>query len=423
MPSGPSTTHIAERLLDGLRSGDPSVRVRAAAALGQIGQSVDDVGAVLARVALEDLDSTVRAEAVNAVADLGVSEAELLRVAIDLLEHPDQTVRARAGWAIGKLDPAIGEGAVPHLEQRVAHDPAIDGRFGAVWALGRMRLSSEQAIRSLQAGLRDREPDVRAEAARALGRTGHAAVAAAADLARLHTDGDPLVREQVAIALGLVDEGSPVAVTALRDLAADHVPSVRRAAEASLARSGATVGARPRSTDGPVAPVVDRAKQAARLADDDDFGRAEAAWLIAKEGDTVDVETTLQLVLRSLVDRDSDARWAAVRSVGRVGARSEAVTMAILLVLEHDRDPDVRQAAVSALASLWSDAPAHAIGGLVTALRDRDAMVREDAADSLGSIGPAASTARDALEVAATSDPHGGVRARAAASLAAIGTT
>jgi HEAT repeat protein len=420
---------IVDSLESALVGVDPIVRQRAADALGSLRAIGGRTLSTLARVSLADRDSSVRASAVNALTDIGASEVSLQENAIGLLTHPDQTVRARAAWAIGKLDPAVAASATSRLSELLAADPAIDARFGAAWAFGRMRLSSREAVEALKRALRDPEGDVRAEAARAVGRTGPAAAGAVPGLVSLLIDGDPFAREQAAIALGRVSGKSAEVVDALRTLVLDPIEYVRKAASASLEspRGSPESGSARSRMGGPTEISMDaQHKQAPtvleleeRLLDQDDFARAEASWQLAKIGARASEGTTDRLVIQALVDRDSDARWAALFSIARIAKRSPEVTRSALRILVSDRDPDVRQAAAAAVGALWREVPGEAVAGLAAALNDKDALVREDAAEALGAIGPRANAARESLQ-AALNDPHGGVRARASESLRLI---
>ncbi len=424
-----TTTWLAESLESALAGDDPVVRRHAAEALGHMRDGAVWAIQALTRVSLVDIDSGVRTAAVNALTEIGAPDESLLDNAVEMLEHDDRAIRARAGWAIGKLDPEVAARAISALGKCLAADPASDVRFGAAWTLGRIRSSNAEALEILGRALRDPVGDVRAEAARALGRTGRAASGLAPTLVVLLTDTDPVVREQVAVALSCIDLDTPGAIDGLRTLTTDPVDHVREAASKSLKlfdEPSATGGADISETA--PAPVLEDAwashdprvlELTGRLLEDDDFRRAEASWLLAQLGGRAGDATTAQLITQALVDRDSDARWSAVHSIARIARRSPEVTRVTLRVLAHDRDPDVREAAAAALGTLWQEAPEEAVIGLIAALGDMDAFVREDAAESLGEIGPAAISARDAL-TRALDDPHGGVRARAAESLSIL---
>src|SRR5688572_27307057 len=124
---------LRSRLQEALGNSDATVRARAAEALGDLADEALECVPALARVSLEDKDSGVGAAAVTALARIGASPEALLDNAVALLDHADETVRARAGWAIGKLEPSLAERAIPALGERVSTDPAVDGKFGAVW--------------------------------------------------------------------------------------------------------------------------------------------------------------------------------------------------------------------------------------------------------------------------------------------------
>jgi HEAT repeat protein len=425
---------IVEGLESRLLDVDPVVRARAAEALGAMRADAARALPRLAEISLADRDSGVRAAAVNAMTDIGAPEVLLLENAVALFDHPDQTVRARAAWAIGKLDPSVAAIATSQLGQLLASDPAIDARFGAAWAFGRMRLSGSMALEALCHGVRDSEGDVRAEVARALGRTGPAAAShAAPELMALLADSDPFAREQAAIALRRVEANSPEAIDGLRSLLSDATPYVRTAAAdtleawSALAESESAESRSRMTTDSEPTGIgsdaqyegADDTELEDRLNDLDDFVRAETPWKLAKMGLRASDRTTERLVIQALVDRDSDARWSALFAIARIAKRSSEVTRSVLLVLSGDRDPDVREAAAMALGALWREAPSEVVAGLAAALSDKDALVREDAADVLGQLGIAAMDAGEALHKAAA-DPHSGVRARASQTLSAL---
>ena len=426
----PSGDWVVDGLESALQDEDPGVRRNAADALGAMQSDGIRALPALATISLADRDSSVRAAAINALTDIGAPEPLLLDNAVDLLDHPDQTVRARAAWAIGKLDPEIAEMATSRLSELLTTDRAIDARFGAAWAFGRMRLARPEALGALCRGLSDSEGDVRAEVAKAIGRTGPpAAPSAVPGLVALLVDADPFAREQAAIALRRIEAASPEAIDGLRGLLTDPIPYVSKAAAETLetlsgsAESGLPgVGGRGSTKIGSDAEVeagsID-AELEERLLDPDDFARAEAPWKLAKIGSIANDRTTERMVIQAFVDRDLDARWSALFAIARIAKRSPTVTRSVLSILSGDRDPDVRQAAAAALGALWHEAPREAVAGLAAALSDKDALVREDAADALGRIGTVAIEARGPLQEAAV-DPHSGVRARASAALRMI---
>jgi HEAT repeat protein len=413
---------VAEVLAGRLNHEDARVRRRAARSLGFLGEAGAEVAPLLAEASLEDPDSDVRAEAVNALERLGTPERVLFDTALAMLRHPRADVRARAGWAIGKLDPDLAVEALPALAERIDVDEAIDGRFGATWAAARIRSDDPEALHMLVAALADAESDVRAEAARALGETGAAAVPVLPALSALLADPDPLAREQAARALGRIGSPAPELVHGLQDLLADPFDYVRAAAAEALAGLGAAAVPGDPATGGngraAEAPAID--ELLARLADGSDFSRTEAAWLLAKHGAAAGGQATEILLVQAFGDRDSDARWSALHALGRIGRRSPALTRAVALAAAADEDPDVRAKAVEVLGWFRDEAPTVAVEALVRALGDADPLVRAEAASSLGALGPAATEALPALRKAAAADTHAGVRARAETAVAAV---
>ncbi len=417
-----SLPFLAEQLTARLGHEDARVRRRAARSLGFLGGAAADVAPVLAGASLEDPDSDVRAEAVNALERLGTADRVLFDNAVAMLRDPRAEVRARAAWAIGKLDPALAIEALQALTERIGVDEAVDGRFGATWAAARMRSGEPAALRLLTAALADSEGDVRAEAARALGETGPPAAPALPALIGLLTDSDPFAREQAARALGRIGTATPDALNGLRAQLGDQLDYVRAAAAEALAHLGSPADPDHRAADGDERTrELPRADELlARLAEGDDFARAEAPWQLAKHGAATSGRATGALLVQAFGDRDSDARWSALHALGRVGRRSPALTHAVAIVAAADEDPDVRAKAVEALGSLWHEAPEQALETLANALVDTDPLVRADAAATLGVLGAAAKQAVPALRETAGRDAHGGVRARADAALAAI---
>ena len=143
---------IEAGLLGELESPDPIVRQRAAEALSRRSAIRENESAVrrLARLSLEDDDSAARAAAVNALLRLEVPVEAIRANALALLSHPSREVRARAGWAMGRFEPDELKPALPALFECLATDPDADPKFGALWALARMRSSTPDVIAAIE---------------------------------------------------------------------------------------------------------------------------------------------------------------------------------------------------------------------------------------------------------------------------------
>uniref|UniRef100_A0A7C4QNT0 HEAT repeat domain-containing protein n=1 Tax=Schlesneria paludicola TaxID=360056 RepID=A0A7C4QNT0_9PLAN len=108
-------------------------------------------------------------------------------------------------------------------------------------------------------------------------------------------------------------------------------------------------------------------------------------------------KTTLPALMAVLSDRtrDSEVRWNAARTLGKIGPDAAP---AVATLVEHltDDDPLVREHAAEALGDI-GPAAVDAVPALVAALRDPQTRVRRDAVRSLGQIGPVAREAEPAV--------------------------
>ncbi|MFN8019651.1 MAG: HEAT repeat domain-containing protein [Acidimicrobiales bacterium] len=108
-----------------------SVRATALGALARLG----DVQADDLRAALADADPQVRRRALEVVADLGGGGPAAAVAILPLLDDPDETVVEVAAWASGERSPAE-PGAVAALARLATEAPDALVREAAVAALG-----------------------------------------------------------------------------------------------------------------------------------------------------------------------------------------------------------------------------------------------------------------------------------------------
>ena len=105
-----------------------------------------------------------------------------------------------------------------------------------------------------------------------------------------------------------------------------------------------------------------------RLAKDDwHLVRATCARALTRIG----APKSAEAFVRALEDKSPTVRWESVLGLGRLGARTEASTIAALL--KEDTDPRVRRECAKVLGLFES---ARHIPDLIGALEDRDATVR-----------------------------------------------
>lgn len=195
--------------------------------------------------------------------------------------------------------------------------------------------------------LRDASPEVRWQAADLLGQAGPAErrdTAAKDALVRALQDDDPHVRAVAASSLSVLGDAGPAAIPVLRDML---TTGERLAALKALVRYGA------------------------------------------------EAEPAIPRLVDLLHDGDSEVRWRAAMTLGKIGPVARNAVPALVAALK-DEDALVREHAAEALGDIGPDAK-EAVPALTTALRDPDARVRRDAVRSLGQIGVAARSAAPAI--------------------------
>lgn len=157
-----------------------------------------------------------------------------------------------------------------------------------------------------------------------------------------------------------------------------------------------------------------RAALTAALQDNNANVRAIAAGSVASIGPIgPDALPPLQHLL------STPDRLPALRALARYGPEAAPWIPSIVALLQKDSDSEVRWNAARTLGKIGPAAEI-AVPELVAALKDTDALVREHAAESLGDIGPGAAAAVPAL-VKVLKDPDARVRRDAVRSLGQIG--
>ncbi|MCI0458128.1 MAG: HEAT repeat domain-containing protein [Gemmataceae bacterium] len=165
-----------------------------------------------------------------------------------------------------------------------------------------------------------------------------------------------------------------------------------------------------------------------------------------------DAKPAVPALAQALADRDRFVRWAAARTLGRIGTHRADLTVPGLASLVSDPDLEVskeaadtlggfgaeakgavpaliratgvgdaemRVKAITTLGTLGAEVASPAVPALIAALGHPDERVRREAARSLGKFGAAARPARDALR-RALDDPDAEARAAASDALLSI---
>jgi hypothetical protein len=209
---------------------DPDEHVRAAAVWSLCHTTGKPILPQVLPLCCDDVSVLVRVRAVSGLACIGDRSA--LPVAVAALGDYNAAVRERA--ALLALD-ALADESIGGRLAKQAQNPFPPTRRIAVYLFTRYG-ELEQATAILQAGLKDTDPLVRAEAALSLGR--RRAKSARPALRSALTDSDEHVRGAVAYALSLLKDSSSRQV--LLPLLQDEAAFVRAVAAESLQLLGDT---------------------------------------------------------------------------------------------------------------------------------------------------------------------------------------
>jgi hypothetical protein len=151
----------------------------------------------------------------------------------------------------------------------------------------------------------------------------------------------------------------------------------------------------------------------AALSDRDRFVRWAAARTISKLG-FISAQAAVPPLARMLVDPDFDLQMVATTTLAEYGPQAKAAVPNLIRAVERG-DSDVRTSAMRTLAAIGTDGAA-AVPATTRALRDEKPQTRKQAADLLGRFGPLAESAIPALKQA-TQDDNVDVRRAAAQSI------
>lgn len=244
---------------------------------------------------------------------------------------------------------------------------------------------------SLQSG----DPVVQSESFEKLGEGGAASVPILASLLQTRggsLEADAEVRWKAAALLGKIGkparEALPALVTALNDTDL-HVRTVTAAAVAEVAEKS--------DADRIVPALMERVRAGGR------DGVAACRALSVLKGAASPAITVL---MEALASEDSEMRFNAARTLGKIGEPAKEAVPRLLTTLESEKHPKVREHLAEALGDIGPSASA-GVPALLGLLKDPVPRVRRDAARSLGQIGDA--SAVSALE-GLTKDPDSDVR-------------
>ncbi len=400
---------------------------------------INPVAVVVAtlRRALEDSAPAVRIRAAAALGQLGPAAADAAPALIAALRDDDETVRCGAATALGQV--GVGDGTAVEALAALLTDPSPPVKVAAAAALSELRADAAPAVPALVELLQDRDEEVRRTAAAAIGRIGTIDGRAGQDLVEGLTSPDNVVRAQTAEALGVIGEvAADDAAPALVEALADRNDQVRGKAAEALGKLGGAAASV--AVPGLVRALRDRDNWVSALAAEalGEMGdaadgavpslvhalghmnpqvRGSAAAALGKLGDAA--APARPALLKALRDEDGYVRAQAVRALGQVGRPDAAVRGAILAALA-DADPQARATAAESVGE-WADADPAAVAGLVVALDDPTDPVKVAAIQALPKLGAATAEVCDALGRRLLEDDSVWVAEQAAAALGRFG--
>ncbi len=338
--------------------------------------------------------TTVRTEGDQTVIEVG---GRTLQRWLDDFKHPDASVRAEAIEKVAQFGKDASR-AVPHIVERL-QDADSSPRIKAAVALGTIEIRKEDAPKVAQALgqrlLQDPQSAVRYQAAVTLSRMGADSRYGLSGLIRGTTDTATWEIRQVCVGTlreagresiggGPGPNGSNVAVPnaaaqrALVEALRDSTYEVRLEAVLALGTL-----ARP-SDRNLLAAIVKGLNE--RLNDRDPTVRVWAHIALMAVDEVT--EKSLQNVTKLLKNKEVKSRVTAARGLGALGPKAKAAVPALIEAL-HDAEPEVVASAGWALAQVDElSGPARA--ALLDLIKDPRPMARAAAAQAFGAAGPKA---------------------------------
>ncbi|MCP4652057.1 MAG: hypothetical protein GY858_01555 [Candidatus Omnitrophica bacterium] len=261
--------------------------------------------------------------------------------------------------------------------------------------------TTDAEVDRLIRGLKDPDPEVRADSADALGGVGSPAEEAVLALAEALKDEDKVVRSHSAWALGEIGPAAKPALAQLRKLAKDDSEEfVRTAAQEAIEKieKGSAENAGVEDAE------IDRLIKG--LKDPDPEVRKDSARVLGKIGPAA--KPAVSALIDVLKDPDSKVRVNSARALAAIGPAAKEAISALTKALK-DGNKYVRWNSAWALGQI-GPAAEPAVSSLIEALKDKDWVVRANSATALGEIGPAAEPALVRLRKLAKNDPDEEVR-------------
>lgn len=373
--------------VDALRSDEPSVRYRAAAALGEL----EDASAVVPLIeAITDDDPDVIEAVCKSLGGLKDSRAVLALIGV--LANPSGHVRQAAAVALGKIgdlravDPLIsllvdsdeevresahdalvelGDAAAPHILELLVGGATDDDLTAAyIEILG--DLEYQPGVDTLIGMLGHPNPTVRKSTAAALGDVGD--TRAAAPLLAIFKDAQTADDLKFTIASALGDLKDP---SAIQPLVAAFSDSRANDNDAEISDD---VG---RALKGFGDQVVEPLRDALNSPD------PQVRLRISRLLSDLDTGRVVPIFIHLLDDADKDLRLDAIRTLG--GREASSAVVPLVRLLQNDaEESEIRCAAIKALRKIEARG---VLSPIFTALSDKDDDVALEALSALIAMG------------------------------------
>jgi HEAT repeat protein len=375
-------------LVKNLKDEDGKVRAEAAQALGNMGPGAKIAVSALIK-ALKDSDDLTRRLAAEALEKIGPPDKTDVALLIGSLKDSGEPVRLYAASALGKLGPD----ARPAEEalREALKDREVSVRAQAARSLGKLGPDAkEKGWPALLEALKDEDRTVRGAAAEGLSGLGPLNGTDVPAVLALLKHPDVEVRIHAIKALGSCAAQAKMIVPVLLETAGPGADArMRLAVAASLGQLG------PEAKAG--VPIM-----AGALAEADKPTRMAILTGLRKLGPAA--KDTIPKLTDLLQDKDKDTRLQILAILADLGKDAQPTISTVIGVFEED-DKQLRAAAVNVLGKIGRPA----VPALIKALDNINATVRVGAAESLGSMGREASQAIRPL-AAHSSDPNPQVR-------------
>lgn len=341
--SSESRAVIIDHLSKPLSNRSSSVRMRAAMALGRLG----DKRAIKSLAnSIKDKDARVRQEVTSALGQIG-DEA-----AIKILSKAIRDKTMVVGWEAAQALQRIGTDHALESLIRALSDKDWNVRYSAVEALG--RFDHCRGTKALFKAVKDKNADVSKIAVTMLEKSDGECVVEG--FQQMLKDKEIVWRRLAAEQLG--KSGDVRAIECLMEVTKSDDQILRRHAAIAIAKLSSNKARRKDSLHSPYDEPVHQSSKSQDIKNT--------------------IEYAVELLIAQLHAHDYQDRWQAIKTLREIGGDQIEERLHMLI---EERDPKVRLAAAQALIGTCNE---HAVETFLTLLKEGDEFTRADAARNLG---------------------------------------